>query len=32
MENQMSEDSNLYYYQEALIRDIVLESSLIKNK
>lgn len=32
LENQMSEDSNLYYYQEALIRDIVLQSSLIKNK
>lgn len=32
MENQMSEDSNLYYYQEALIRDIVLQSSLMKSK
>ncbi|WP_080778661.1 serine hydrolase domain-containing protein [Chryseobacterium phocaeense] len=30
MENQMSEDSILYYYHEALIRDMVLESSLIK--
>ncbi|REC79042.1 serine hydrolase [Chryseobacterium elymi] len=32
MENQMSEDSSLYYYQESLIRDIVLQSSLIKRK
>lgn len=32
IENQMSEDSHLYYYQEAVIRDIVLESSLIKRK
>lgn len=32
MENQMSEDSTLYYYHEALIRDIVLKSSLIKDK
>ncbi|WP_223607452.1 serine hydrolase [Chryseobacterium sp. OSA05B] len=32
MENQMSEDSHLYYYQEALIRDIVLESNLIRRK
>ncbi|PIF45082.1 CubicO group peptidase (beta-lactamase class C family) [Chryseobacterium sp. 52] len=32
LENQMSEDSHLYYYQEALIRNIVMESNLIKNK
>ncbi|MDQ0780881.1 serine hydrolase [Chryseobacterium sp. W4I1] len=32
LENQMGEDSNLYYYQEALIKDIVLQSSLMKNK
>ncbi|MCT2408983.1 beta-lactamase family protein [Chryseobacterium antibioticum] len=32
MENQMSEDGDLYYYQEALIRDIVLQSNLIKSQ
>lgn len=30
MENQMSEINTLYYYFEKLIRDIVLQSSLIK--
>ncbi|EJL69828.1 serine hydrolase domain-containing protein [Chryseobacterium populi] len=32
LENQMSEDSSLYYYFETLIKNIVLKSSLISSK
>lgn len=32
LENQMNEDSSLYYYFETLIKDIVLKSSLISSK
>lgn len=30
LENEMSESSNLYYYFETLIKDIILQSNLIK--
>jgi CubicO group peptidase (beta-lactamase class C family) len=30
LENQMSEDSDLYYYYERKIKDIILKSNLVK--